>query len=477
MSWQVGRLAAALACAALAGCVVGPNYRTPAPPAPGLGPFASADTATTLPAEPPGDWWRLYDDPDLDATVREALRANTDLRVAEANLKAARAVLTAAKTGLYPSTEATLSATYGRAELSNLLAADVGAKAGAGWVDSTGFSTAYQLDLFGQVRRAVEAARADAEASLAARDAVRVTVAAQTSGAYADICALGASIDVARRSLGMTGQIEAATDRRRADGVDTSLDVARAQALAAQTAAAIPPLEGQRRASLFVLAALMGRTPAELPPGAQACRRPLTLKAPIPVGDGAALLRRRPDLRMAERELAAATARVGVATASLYPVIFLGGSIALTADDPGRLVRYDAQSYGLGPSVSWTFPNQAPTRARIRQSRAEAEAALARLDGAVLQALSETEQVLSTYGAELGRRSQLALARDHSAEALRLAGLQRREGALPYLDLLTAEQTLISADAALAASDRQLAADQVAVFKALGGGWQTAAVQ
>jgi NodT family efflux transporter outer membrane factor (OMF) lipoprotein len=467
-------LAAAAAALVLAACTVGPRYTAPPPPAHAGAPFQSARPDLSTPGEPPGDWWRLYDDAGLDGAVREALKANTDLRAADANLRAARAVLAGARSGLYPSTQAAASATYGRAELANLLAADVGARAGADWLDTTSFAVAYQLDVFGQIRRGIEAARAGAEATVAARDAARVLVAAQTAGAYADACALGGSITVARRSLALAGRFEDATRLRRADGVETSLDEARAQALTAQTASAVPPLEGQRRSALFVLAALMGRTPADLPASAVSCSQPLTLKAPIPVGDGAALLRRRPDLRLAERNLAAATARIGVAAAALYPTISLGGSIALTSNHPEHLADYVSQSYGLGPGVTWSFPNQAPVRARIRQATAQAQAALARLDGAVLQALGETEQALALYGAERDRRAQLALARDRAAEALRLAGLQRREGALPYLDLLSAEQTLISADAALAASDRQIAADQVAVFKALGGGWQEA---
>jgi NodT family efflux transporter outer membrane factor (OMF) lipoprotein len=464
--------AAATAAVALEACAVGPRYAAPPPPAHAAAPFKSARPDLSAPGEPPGDWWRLYDDVGLDAVVGEALKANTDLRAAEANLRAARAVLAGARAGLYPSTQATASATYGRDELANLLAADVGARAGADWLDTTSFAVAYQLDLFGQIRRGIQAARADAEASVAARDAARVLVAAQTAGAYADACALAGSIAVARRSLALAGRIEEATRLRRADGVETSLDEARAQALTAQTAAAVPPLQVQRRSALFVLAALMGRTPADLPASAVSCSQPLTLSVPIPVGDGAALIRRRPDLRLAERNLAAATARIGVATAALYPAITLGGSVALTSNRPEHLADYVSQSWGLGPSVSWTFPNQAPVRARIRQATAQAQAALARLDGSVLQALAETEQALAVYGAERDRRAQLTLARDRAAEALRLARLQRREGVLPYLDLLSAEQTLIGADAALAASDRQIAADQVAVFKALGGGWQ-----
>jgi NodT family efflux transporter outer membrane factor (OMF) lipoprotein len=473
-----GRQALGLAVGGLllAACAVGPDYRPRRAPGAAAATFSSARADLETSAdEPAGAWWRLYHDAGLEAAVAEAMRANTDLRAAESNLLAAEAVLTGTRAGLEPSTQASAGATYGRSQLANQLAATAGRRAHANWLDSTGFAVAYQLDLFGQIRRGVEASRADAEAGAAARDTVRVTVAAQTTAAYADACALGASLAVARRSLELAGRFETATALRKADGVATSLDLARAEALAAQTAAAIPQLEGQRRTALFVLATVMGRPPSQAPAGAVGCATPLRLDAPMPVGDGASLLRRRPDLRQAERNLAAATARIGVATSALFPTITLGGSIALAARSPGDLASHESQSYGLGPSLSWNFPDQTAVRARIRQSRAQAGTALGRLDGTVLQALLETEQALTAYGAERDRHGQLLVAREKSARAFRLASLQRQEGALPYLDLLTAEQSLIAADAAVAASDRAIAADQVAVFKALGGGWEPAA--
>ncbi len=466
------RLAAALALGSLlAGCAVGPDYRPPALPTGAAAPFLSSRADTSRPEEPPNDWWRLYDDVTLDALVKDALAANTDLRIADANLRAARAGLMAVKAGRLPDTALNGSAIYGRPEISNLLAEDVGAKARADWFDVLEFDSAYQLDLFGRIRRGIEAARADAEAAEAARDVVRVTVVAGTTGAYADVCALGRSIDVAERSRALSERILKATESRHDAGVDTNLDLARARALVAQTAAAVPPLQGQRRASLFVLAALLGVAPARLPPTAEACRTPLALRTLIPVGDGASLLRRRPDLREAERNLAAATARIGVAASSLYPSVTLAGSIGLNATSPSNFGEYSSLAWGLGPAVSWSFPNTIAVRARIRAAKAGADAALAGFDGAVVKALSEIEQALSVYRAELDRRQDLAAAQARSAEALRLAGLERRDGALPYLDLLSAEQALIAADAALAASDRQLSADQVSVFKALGGGW------
>lgn len=468
---MIVRASLLLATLVLAGCAVGPDYRPPALPATTAAFVASRADLGAADALPP-EWWRLYDDARLDALIGEAIAANTDLRAAEANLRGAAAVLQAVRAARLPSTQVQGSATYGRDGLNDALYGAAGLPAPDDWIETGRIGVSYQLDLFGQVRRGIEAARADAGAAVAARDVVRVTVVAQTAAAYADMCALGQSVDVAQRSLDLAREIARTTQVRAAAGVDTNFDRARSEALVAQTAAAVPPIEGQRRAQMFVLAALLGKTPAAMAAEQLDCRTPLRLKAPIPVGDGAALLRRRPDLRLAERALAASTARIGVATAALYPTVSLGGSFGWLGDSLGDVTPHDAISFGVGPLISWNFPNQSVARARIRQARAGAEAALAQFDGVVVKALSETEQALTAYGAELDRHRQLAEARSRSAEAVRLAEIERREGALGYLDLLTAEQTLISADAALAASDRALSADQIAVFKALGGGWQ-----
>jgi NodT family efflux transporter outer membrane factor (OMF) lipoprotein len=296
-------------------------------------------------------------------------------------------------------------------------------------------------------------------------------VAAETARAYAQICALGEQLTVARHSLDIVSHEAEITVQRHEAGANSLFDVVRAQGLVAQVRASIPPFEGQRRAALFQLSALLGRTPAQGPADALACVLPPHLDSLIPVGDGSALLKRRPDIRQSELRLASATARIGIATADLYPRIsltgFYGGVTATFTD----LASRDARAWGIGPSISWTFPNQALPRARIRQARATAAAALANFDGSVLQALKETEQALATYGAELDRRQALADAQDSAKQAFDLAHDQFINGAVSNLDLLTAEQVLVAVDASVAVSDAALIQDQIAVFKALGGGW------
>ena len=457
--------------ALLAGCVSGPDYRAPALPPGAEAPLVSLRPTAETPAAAADDWWRLYNDPQLDRLLQSAFAANTDLKAAEANLSAARAVLEGARAGRYPATTTVAGAIYGRDAMTDEILEIGGHKPETQWTFDALLDVSYEVDLFGRVRRSIEAARADAEATAAARDALKVTVAAETARAYAQVCALGEQIAVARHALQVVDRETAITVNRHDAGANTEFDVVRSQALDAQVRAAIPPLEGQRRAALFQLTALLGRTPADAPVEALACVTPPRLGALIPVGDGAALLKRRPDIRQADRRLAGATARIGVATADLYPRISLTGLYGGVGTHLSDLTAARGLTWGLGPKVSWSFPNQALPRARIRQARANADAALDQFDSAVLQALRETETTLAAYGADLDRRDALAEAQTKSQRAFDLAHDQFINGALTNLDLLAAEQALVSADSAVAASDAALVQDQIAVFKALGGGW------
>jgi NodT family efflux transporter outer membrane factor (OMF) lipoprotein len=459
------------AAAALASCTVGPNKHPPPLGDDAQGPLASLTTTAESAGPSPDNWWHLYHDEKLDQFLVEAFAANTDLKAAEANLSAARAILEGVKSERYPGTKAEAGGIYGRDPTTDEILGIVGHAPENTWIFDALLDVSYEIDLFGQVRRSIEAARADTAVIAAARDAVKITVAAETARAYAQVCALGEQLAVAQRSLDIVSHEADITVQRHEAGANSQFDVVRAQGLVAQVRAAIPPLQGQRRAALFQLSALLGRTPAHAPADAAACRLPPHLDSLIPVGDGAALLKRRPDVRQSERRLAAATARIGVATADLYPRIsltgFYGGVTATFTD----LASRDARAWGIGPSISWTFPNQALPRARIRQARATAAAALANFDGSILQALRETEQALAIYSAELDRRQSLGDAQHSAQQAFDLAHDQFINGALSTLDLLTTEQVLVAADASVAASDAALIQNQIAVFKALGGGW------
>ncbi|HEX6995078.1 MAG TPA: efflux transporter outer membrane subunit [Gammaproteobacteria bacterium] len=455
-------LAVALACA---GCAVGPDYRAPEPAPAAVAPFAGADVDAFRQDAPADDWWRLYDDPVLDAAIGEALDANTDLRRAAANLARASALLAEARGGRLPTTTFGAGATSGRQNV---------VQQGFAFEDTiydVGLDVSYQVDLFGRVRRAVQAARADAEAVEAVYHTVQITVAAETARAYVAACAARLELEAAERSLALQRETEALTQRLYAAGRGTALDVARASAAAERTRATIPTLEAAHRSALYRLAVLMGRAPTDFPPEAAECRTPPTLDAPIAVGDGAALLARRPDIREAERRLAAATARIGVATADLYPSVSLAGSTGAVALAASDLDSGDASRWSFGPLVRFSFPNRTIVRARLAQAEADADAALAAFDGAWLNALREVESALVDYSKELERRDALSAARGHAADAARLARARFDAGQVSFLDVLQADLALAEAEAALARSVAQTAQLEVELFLALGGGW------
>ena len=467
---------AACGLAALVGaCVVGPRYATPpAPPSAG-GPFVSAASAAAAANQPvPPLWWRLFNDPTLDWLVQRALTENRDLQAAAANLAYAQAQVDEARAGRFPTTDLSFGPGWGRS------ATDVAANAPAsfGWAGS--FVAAYQVDLFGRIRRTIQAARANAEGLAATEDATRVTVAAETAAAYANLCGYGRQVAVARASLDVVQKTYDLTVAQRNAGALSDFDVERQGVLLEQARAAISPLEGQRRAAMFALAALTGMTPKAFPASISACASPPAITHPLPVGEGTALLRRRPDLRAAERQLAAATYRIGVAAADLYPTVTIGASVSSAASTLAGLVDSSNVAYGLGsksistPLITWSFPNILVAQARVKQARAQASSAMASFDSAVLTALKEAETALSTYATEIDHHAALAAARTRADAALHLAEAQYRLGSYSFLDLLQAEATAVGADQDLAASDQTLAADQVAVFQALGGGWEAA---
>ena len=467
-------LSAACAMALLSACAVGPGAPEATLPSPASGAFIGQGlTAQVSPAEARSDWWRLYDDPVLDGLVAQALAENNELEAAAANLRLVRASLSEARSARLPSTTVGASGQYGR---QSAYAVDPGATEALdeGETYDVGLDMSYEIDLFGRVGSAIRAARADADAAQAALEVVQVTVAAETARAYADACSANAQIAVAEHTIALQQDTADLTRRLLDLGRGTGLDTARADSVLQTTRATLPPLLAQRDAALFRLSTLTGRTPAEASQAARDCARPPQLSQPIPIGDGAALLARRPDVRRAERELAGAAARVNVAVASLYPTIQLGGSLGATAFDASDLGDDAAFRFSVGPLISWSFPNIAATRARIAQAEAGTDIALANFDQTVLVALQETETALSAYANELDRRAALTTARDRAADAERLSRLRFDAGADSFLSLLDAQRTLAQANAALAASDAAVSNNQITLFKALAGGWGVA---
>jgi NodT family efflux transporter outer membrane factor (OMF) lipoprotein len=460
-------LAAALG---LTACTLGPDYHLPdeaavnAPHAQGS--FNAATTDAVASAPVPDGWWRLYDDPRLDALEREALAANTDLRVAAANL--ARSLAAYREVDGHRELVGDASFAAVRTQLSGQSYL-VPEQLPSAWLGEGAVNIGYQLDLFGRLKRAAEAAQADAEAVAAAQDSARITIAAEVARAYVEACSAGYELSVAQRQVELQQRSNDVTSRLTDAGRGSKIDVTRGEAQLEQVKSALPSLRGRRQVALYRLAVLTGKPPADYPKELEGCAELPRIRRPIPVGDGAALLRRRPDIRQAERGLAAATARIGVATASLYPDISLGASVG-TIGNITQLGMPSAETWSVGPLISWTFPLESE-QARVEGADAAAKAALAHFDGVVLNALRETESSLAVYQRDLERNVILRAARDKAAEASGEADALYKGGRTPYLTGLLAQQTLTSSEQALAASDSQVSLDQVTLFLALGGSW------
>lgn len=466
-------LVIALFAAACSDTPVGPDYKAPDSAllhqvsSTRLTAEGKGSGAISADALPP-DWWHLYQSSELDGLVRQALRHNQDLRVAMYDLTQAQAALKEAESQQQPQFDINAQPYYGHPSgLSELQPGYVPPNA---WHYSSSMQLSYQVDLYGQIKRAIESSTAESAAAKAAYDLVKVNVAAETARAWADICASGVQLHTVQQSLTLQRQSARLTSQLVDAGRTGELDSIRANAQVASLEASIPPLLAQQKNAFYRLATLTGTVPENLAPGIAQCASLPALKQPLPVGDMPSLLGRRPDIRQRERLLAASTAQIGVAMADLYPKITLGlngSSVGLI----NGLGERDTQGWSLGPLISWTIPNTGAVQARIESARAGAGADYARFEKTVLTALQEVRTALNNYAQELQRQQflkQEVSARQVAAEKTRLLYTSGKVG---YLDVLDAERTLADSQLALAQSAGQLTGDQITLFLALGGGW------
>lgn len=435
-------LASHLRCVALAlgistalGCA---NRNQPAPRAESLDPGLSRVAGTRGDALP-AQWWTLYQDPGLNHLVAAALRHNRDLAAADAHARALLGHLRGAQGERWPRTEVGYGYQYGRDGDDQTLAEATDEDLHSQWKHTARLDLSYQLDLWGEVRARIAAAKADAEAAQAARDLLRVSVASQTTLAYVRACALARRAEVQRRSVGLLDASLALSERQLAAGLSSELQRRRLLALRERTRAALPMLEARRRAALYELALLSGRSPRQLDAPAATCAGIPQLRRALPT----------PRISFA----------VGAET-SAVTLAGLGGSGAL--------------AYAAGPLLSWRFPNRESARGRLDSAAAERDAALARFDGAVLGALREVERALALYAGERQRRADLQRALDEQRHAYRLARSNYRAGALDALELLDSQRSLVADRARLVDAEMRVAERQVELFRALGGGWQAA---
>lgn len=457
---------------ALSGCInVGPNYALPkqalinAPLA--NAPIEGADTALTSRQNVPAVWWQLYDDPVLNSLVDQALQSNTDLRVAAANLARSREALGVAQAQGGFSGKSSVLLERAQESAEQYLLTEKLPVANEGDI---GISVSYEIDLFGKLRRGVEAAQADTESVQAAGDLARISVVADVVRSYVEQCSAAEELRIAQQSLALQKQRVDVSRRLRDAGRGNQPDVTRGQTQVETLAADIPRYTARRKIAQYRLAALLARAPSDLPPAVLACDRLPQVRQPIPVGDGAALLKRRPDVREAERQLAASTARIGVATGALYPTVSIGASAGLTGilEDLGTS---PTARWGFGPLISWTFPANG-ARGRVREAEASSQVALAKFDGVVLTALRETETSLATYASDYARADALRAALKSAAESADETHRLYLAGRESFISDLDATRTLTSTKSQVAAAEGQVAIDQVNLFLALGGGWE-----
>ena len=454
---------------------VGPDYSLPDKAAVNRGDLQGqiAGEGNNVVSTPvPADWWKLYKDPRLDELVRQAMASNTDLRVAAANLQRARYQTQQAESAGGWSLGAKAEAQRLQESGEAFLLAD---KVPVGNIGSVGITTSYQFDLFGTLQRGIESAQATADAAQAAADIARITLVADVVRSYTQVCAANEELAIANESLDLQAQSTKLTQRLRDAGRGDETQVTRSQTQYKSLRADMPRYEAARQAGLFRLSMLLAKPVDQLPAGTGTCAELPHIAQLLPVGDGAALLKRRPDVRQAERHLAAATAQIGVATGALYPDISIGASIG-TVGIIDNLGTAPTNRWGFGPLLSWTIPTNG-SRARIREAEAATQGALATFDGVVLNAIRETQTSLVQYTALLQRRDALAEAEASARTAADQTHQFFQAGRESFLADLQATRVYTDMRAQLSAANTQVAMSQIDLFLALGGGWESGRTQ
>lgn len=464
----MSRALLALVLGALTSCMVGPDYATP----PQESPSAWGEAVGTAPVEL-NRWWSVFGDPGLDSLVERAVASNRDLRIAQARIREARAQASAAFSDLLPQVDAGASATRVRESANGIIGAggfslyrnDFLATFDAGW----------EIDVFGGTRRGVQAAEADLQATIQDRNAVLVSLLGEVARNYVELRGHQRQVAGLRRTVvSAQGSLDLTKSRFQA-GVATALDVARAEALVATIQANIPLFERDRKRALHRLGVLLGRDP-------RALEEELRIDGPIPavprsvsIGLPSDLLLRRPDVRRAERQLAAATARIGQATADFFPKFSLFGSFGVEALSSGDWFTWPSRLWSLGPSVRIPLFQGGRLEANLEIRSAQAEEARIVFERTFLEALEEVENALTAWLREAERHAALEEAVAANRRALDLADDLHRKGLVSFLDVLEAQRTLYQSEVQLTESSMSRAVDLVALYKALGGGWDPTA--
>ncbi|KMY68341.1 hypothetical protein AAU61_01205 [Desulfocarbo indianensis] len=462
-------------CLSLAGCVtVGPDYQEPPVPQANVWDVTSANgkkgDGVSITKENLAAWWKVFNDPMLTELIKEALEGNLDVREARARVREARARLVISRAGLFPSLDA--SGSYNQARSITSYNADNEAVRTENTYYSAGFDASWEIDIFGGTRREVEAAQAEIQSEQASLESVWVSMAGEVAQTYVAIRSYQQRLAVAENNLkAQADTLEILEDRHKA-GLSDELDVQQARYNLEKSRSAIPTLRSGLELSYNALAVLVGKMPGKLQKRLERAqdipKPPFSVVLKIP----ADTLRQRPDIRQAERALAAQTARIGEATAELYPKFYLIGSIGLESMKGSKLFNADSNVWSILPSVTWPIFHAGSIRANIEVQNAKQEQLAAQYDKAVLVAVKEIRNSLTAFNQEQQRLAALTAAVDAAQKAADIAQDKYRQGLVNFNDVLDAQRSLFSYDDQRIASQEAITNDIVSLYKALGGGWQ-----
>lgn len=462
----------ALGFVILAGCAVGPDYHPPATTVPARWATPLASDETNGPADLAA-WWKNFGDTNLDAFMAIAVQSNLTLHVAEARVREARAEKDVAAGGLWPSVGSSASYSRNRWGANSFPPIPAGVPLDYN-LYSAGFDAAWELDVFGGARRAVEAAGAEVGAAEYGQRDVLISLLAEVARNYVVARGYQQRLAITRENIQVEQDIMDLTSNRFQNGLSSDLDVQQATALLTATKAQVPTLETGFDQAVYHLAVLLGQAPGTLQ-NQMAVQRPIPITPPVvPVGLPADLLQRRPDVERSERELAASTARIGVARADLFPKFSLTGMAGLDSLSAGNWFDASSRYWSAGPTVQWELFEAGRIRANIRVQTARQEQALDDYQQTVLVALEDAEKALTAYAREQVRRTSLSQSMQASRQALEISTQLYKSGLADFLQVLDSERSLFTAQDSLVQSDQSVALDLVQLYKALGGGWQVA---
>lgn len=465
-------LPAIMLLAGLSGCAVGPDYRRPDTRLPQVFHNIRQEGAKVK-QEQLSRWWTSFNDPSLTSLIEQAVQANIDLRIAAARVKEARAFYGITDADRWPMINGLGSYNRSRTSENTPQAKRAGLPGGITYdLFQVGTDASWEIDLFGGVSRAAEAASADIEASEEALRLVMVTLCGDVAKNYIEFRGVERQIALTRLAIQSQQNTLELTNVRYKAGLSPYLDVTRAEALLASTRALLPSLEKSSRQSAHRIAMLLGKEPGVVMPE-------LSMESPVPVPSRdivvslpSDLLLRRPDIRRSERELASASARIGVATSDLFPKFSLTGSFGLQSGAVEDLDSYSSRFWSAGPAVRWPLFAAGRIKANIKVQDARYEQALARYDQVVLSTLEEVENALVAYYAEQDRVSALAQSAAANRAAKALTNELYAKGLIDFLGLLEAERSLLASESQLVQSEAAFSISIVTLYKALGGGWE-----